>query len=176
MISKVSFILVLLVLPALASSQTPRRPRPTPKPTPTQALQQPALATLSIEAGLVFDNGDVKPVARTKFYLLDEDLALILSSIGVTLGGGTPITRGSHIQFERAFNEGINQKMVAAIAPHILSEVTTDFSGKAKFESVPPGVRFVYGEYSVERSLVLWNTRVELKPGTKVTLTLDNSN
>lgn len=129
---------LLLVIPALANGQTRPKPRPTPKPTPTPALRQSALATLSIEAGLIFDNGDVKPVAQTKFYLLDEDLAVILSSIGVTLGGGTPVTRGSHIQFERAFNEGIYQKMIAAIAPHILSEVTTDFGGKAKFESVYP--------------------------------------
>ena len=40
-------------------------------------------STLSLEAGLVFKSGDVKPVARVTFYLLDDDRAKILEGAGL---------------------------------------------------------------------------------------------
>src|SRR5438552_1880647 len=44
---------------------------------PTSTTKTPSVrkdATLSFEAGLVYKSGDVKPVARTTFYLLDNEL------------------------------------------------------------------------------------------------------
>jgi hypothetical protein len=54
-------------------------PAPATKP-PTGGRKN---ATLSFEAGLVYQSGDVKPVARTTFYLLDDNLGKILKAAGL---------------------------------------------------------------------------------------------
>jgi hypothetical protein len=153
-----------------ASSRPPQAPaNPSPQ-TPTR------LSTLSIEAGLIYSNDDVKPVARTTFYLLDEDLLVILKSIGIGGVGGSPIVLGSALDFKRAFDKSAYGKIKAAIEPHIVATIITGFDGKAKFEALEPGTRFVYGEFRSGQSLVVWNARVVLRAGVNETLTLDNSN
>jgi hypothetical protein len=151
------------------------RPRPTPSATPSPS-PTPATGALSIEAGLVFESGDVKPVARTQFYLLDEDLRVILKPFGETPG-----TLGSQLDFLSAFSDSENAKanyakLKAAIEPHIVATATTGFDGKAKLADLSPGTRFVYGETQVGRTRVAWNLRVEIKPGTDTAVILDNSN
>src|SRR5207302_7203151 len=58
---------------AIVSAQR-RGVRPRRPPVPSATQTPTPLATLSIEAGLVYTNGDTKPVARTVFYLLDKDV------------------------------------------------------------------------------------------------------
>ena len=57
-------------------------------------------------------------------------------------------------------------------------EVPTVFrrtSGKANFQEMPPGVYYVFGSTRYGDSHLLWNSRVELKPGGQ-TLTLTQTN
>jgi len=133
-------------------------------------------ATLSIEAGLIYESGDVKPVARTTFYLLDEDLRIILKPFGETPG-----TLGSMMDLLRALSEGSSidkeySQIKSAIESHVIASVITDFNGKAKFESLAPGTRFLYGEFHAGRERVAWNVRVELTAGKDTAVNLDNSN
>jgi len=162
---------------------TTAKPKATASPTPKPA-PKPLPATLSIEVGLIYTNGDVKPVARTKFYLLDEDLAVILKPFDETPGtvgsmldlDHTIFTSESTDEEHRAKAKAQYDQIIAAIAAHTVATVTTDFSGKAKFESLTPGTRFIYGEFHVGRERVAWNTKVELKAGTDTAVTLDNNN
>jgi hypothetical protein len=85
--AKISALVVLLVVSIVfADGQTrqrrtpPAKPKPIPSPTATVTPTPTPTpeASLSIEAGVIFKSGDVKPVARTTFYLLDEDFKTIL--------------------------------------------------------------------------------------------------
>jgi hypothetical protein len=170
-------IILALAFVMVATGQRRAKRPVTPKAQPSATPTPTPLSTLSIEVGLVYKNGDVKPVARTRFYLLDEDLRVIFKTLGVDIGGSGPVFLGSKIAFERAINKNAtNEKTNAAIAPHIIDSVVTDFSGRAKFEALTPGIRFVYGEYQVGRENIAWNTRIEVRAGADAELVLDNSN
>lgn len=141
---------------------------------------------LSLEAALVFRSGDVKPMARTVFYLLDDDLAKILRTAGLktsqrygamqdtdhnllfTFGSASKYpSLEDHAQFYSTATE--------ALKPHIKQSITTDFSGKATFQNVPVGNYFLMGFGLTPRGFVLWNIAVEMKPGTS-SITLDQNN
>ncbi len=183
-------IILALVCLAVVSGQKRRStrgrsPQPKPTATPTPA-PTPTIGSLSVEAGLIYESGDVKPVARTTFILLDEDLRIILKPFGETPG-----TLGSMMDLLRHISEGSSttidkehqekaraeySQIKSAVESHIVATATTDFSGKAKFESLAPGIRFVYGEFRVGDERVAWNVKVELAAGKDAALILDNSN
>jgi hypothetical protein len=180
----ISLIAFALTFSIVATGQRRRQPTAKPKAAPSPSPTPIPLSTLSIEAGLVYNNGDVKPVARTKFYLLDEDLAITLKPFDETPG-----TVGSELDLERTIStsESIDEEhrakakakydqIIAAIAAHTVATVTTDFSGKAKFESLTPGTKFLYGEFHIGKQRIAWNAQVDLKPGADTALTLDNNN
>lgn len=174
---KIKFFIPLIALAlmfAMVATGQKRRQTPHAKPSPTPTPIP--LSTLSIEAGLIYNNGDVKPVARTTFLLLDDDLLTILKPFGETPG-----TLGSKLDFLKTFSDSPKTKadydqLKAAIQSHVIATATTDFSGRAKFESLTPGTRFVYGEFHVGSDRVAWNVRVELEAGKNTALTLDNNN
>jgi hypothetical protein len=153
--------------------RTGRAPKPQPSAAPSPT---PAAASLSIEAGLIYNSGDTKPVARTQFFLLDEDLRAILKPFGETPG-----TLGSKMDFLYAFSDSTKSKaeydrIKAAVESHVIATATTDFNGKAKLTDLVPGTRFVYGEFHVGSNRVAWNLKVELKAGAETSIILDNSN
>jgi hypothetical protein len=145
------------------------------------------LSTLSIEAGLIYESGDVKPVARTTFYLLDEDLRIILKPfhedvprVGrlgsrmdelLSLSGDTGIEESYREKAKTKYSQ-----IKSALESHIIATATTDFGGKARFLDLEPGTRFVYGEFHVGRERVAWSVRVELEAGKDTPVTLDNNN
>jgi hypothetical protein len=158
---------------------------------PSAAVVSPASdaaqwGALSLEAALVFRSGDVKPMARTVFYLLDDDLAKILRAAGLktsqrygtmqdtdqnllfTFGSASKYpSLEDHAQFYATATE--------ALKPHIKQSITTDFSGKANFQNVPVGNYFLMGFGLTPRGFVLWNVAVEIKPGSS-SITLDQNN
>jgi hypothetical protein len=66
--------------------------------------------------------------------------------------------------------------ILSAIKLHTIATTTTDFLGKAKFPTLPPGVQFLYGEFNAGRNYAVWNIKIELRPGADLNLTLDNNN
>lgn len=143
--------------------------------------------SLSIEAGLVFQSGDVKPVARTTFYLLDADLAQILREAGITPpdkpSNNSEATDNDFIvSFAFANRYATLEKYqafllaaTAAIKPHIIQSITTDFTGKAVFESVPEGAYYLVGVATPAKAIVAWNLKVTVKAG-QTSITLDQNN
>lgn len=151
-------------------------------------LNNASPSTLSVEAALVYRSGDVRPVARTKFYLLDSHPGDLLIQAGVketdprnsslNLNNrdnmawrlGLAMTHTS-LPSEQAFLEA----GLLALAGHIVQVAETDFGGKAQFTSVAPGSYYLMGVVEQQRNMVFWNMGVELKPGQN-SITLDQNN
>jgi hypothetical protein len=168
--------LIIIVAGTLATSQ--RRKQPQPK-----ALAKPN-AILKIEAGLVFRSGDVKPVARTTFYLLDADPAQVLKEGGVK--------RESEIEreeldpmFDLALalrfqtlekNQTYLTAAMVALKPHIIGTAVTGFDGKAEFSPIITGTYNLMGVVpEIGKSSAFWNLKITLKAGPQ-TIVLDNHN
>jgi len=126
-------------------------------------------ATLSLETGIIYENGEIIPVARTTFYLLDDDVLTIarnagiqpdertlsiykdvdealLSNIGSSLAGKY---QSLHVDFA--------QKLLAALKPHIIQKFTTDFSGKATVNNLERKSYYLFGVGATRKSSALWN-------------------
>lgn len=143
-------------------------------------------SNLSFEVGLVFKSGDVKPVARATFYLLDDDLAKILKEAGLQAprrfsSGGNPeedlvdafasSVRFSSLEDYKEFYPAA----MTALKPHIIQSVITDFGGKGSFEPVPAGTYYLMGVTETPRGYAIWNLKVDLKLGQN-SVTLDQNN
>jgi hypothetical protein len=152
-----------------------------------KATPDVAQGTLALEVGLVFNSGDVKPVARTDFFLLDKSFPSIVMEAGVV-----PIEKysvPSHTPEEKVlFGFGMSlrtrvpddliefgSKAKGAVKPHVLYTVTTDFGGKATFQHVRAGTYFLMGYTAAGGSFAIWNMPVTIKNG-KMSIILDNKN
>lgn len=135
-------------------------------------------SVLSFDTGLVFKSGDVKPVARGTFYLLDESMESIMKQTGFQapkdktfLDVLAIMYHGRRIQtYNNAFNNAMN-----LIKPHVIATITTDFSGKAEFSSVPSGTYYLFGINQLFDNVVVWDLKVDLKSG-RQSVTLDQNN
>jgi len=137
-----------------------------------------ARGTLSVEAGLIFKSGDVKPVARVEFHLLDADLKDILSGANLKPEIRTNLDLITTFAFALSYQDLYQdtfQKSITAIKPHVVSSTTTDFQGKARFPAVKGGNYYLYGFTKAGNSSVLWNLNVSIKGGQN-SITLDNNN
>lgn len=154
---------------------------PKPIPTPVKVAVEEN-GTLSFETGLVMKSGDVKPVARATFYLLDKDLENILTSSGFRSEGGSSILSTFALKYVSRQLEQLRgasvttfDKTMESVKPHIIASTTTDFGGKGQFSSVKPGTYYLMHVGEIGRNVVLWNLKVELKAGQN-SLTLDQNN
>jgi hypothetical protein len=162
---------------------------PTPSDSPavgSASSAAPQSGSLSLEAALVFRSGDVKPMARIVFYLMDDDLAKILRSAGLKpsqrygrmedTDQNLLFTFGSARKYPSLeHHEQFNSTATEALKAHIKQSITTDFSGKAIFQNVPTGSYFLMGFGVTPRGFVVWNIGVEIKPGS-TSITLDQNN
>lgn len=139
-----------------------------------------------IETGLVFKSGDVKPLARTEFHLLDDSLANILRNAGLK-----PVKDyGSEDESDRSYvssfafatkygavsrGDDFYPRALEALKPHTVQSITTDFSGKAKFPAVPAGTYYILGIGSTPKGFVIWNLKVDIKAG-ETSVVLDQNN
>ncbi len=130
--------------------------RPKPQVKGKASLKAGAKGTLSFETGLVFKSGDVKPVARTTFYLLDNALSKILGDAGLQTPKGYESGGDPNKDLVDSFASSIAFNLVpaykdfypaamTALKPHIIQTVTTDFSGKATFEPAAAGTYYLMG-------------------------------
>ena len=146
-----------------------------------------AKGSLIIEAGLVFNSGDVKPVARADIVLLDASLASIATAAKIDI----PITDKKNplpaelavpmqFGFSLKYDElprfsGFRAKILEALRTHVAYSVTTDFSGKAQLDGILPGKYFLLGYSKAGDSVALWHWPIEIGHG-QTKLTLDNKN
>ena len=149
-------------------------------PTPTAVPD----ASLSFETGLVMKSGDVKPVARSTFYLLEKDLIEIVRAAGFKSKEGKPFTAGdlilaqSQAELDRMFDSKkptTFDKIMEHLKTHSVATTTTDFGGKGQFSSLKPGTYYLMNISEIGNSHVVWNFKVDLKSGQN-SATLDQNN
>jgi Prealbumin-like fold domain len=115
--------------------------------------------TIPIKAAIVYKMGGSQPVARTKFYLLREDI--------------TTKVKGSWYS-TRSGSVGILEDRVK---DYVVMTTTTDFEGNAKFENVPLGTYYIVGFTRIrsEYGFVVWNLKVDAKTDAE-TILIDQNN
>lgn len=142
-------------------------------------------AALSIEAALIYRNGDVKPVARVELLIVDTSLDVILTNaklsppesldlltrdkgeqLVISYGKAALNAPGHQLFFEQARE---------AIKPHIIARVQTGFQGKAEIANLPARPVYIVAASRAGRSWIVWNAKTELKPGANKLL-LDQNN
>lgn len=132
-------------------------------------------ATLQIDAALIYRNGDVKPVARVQFLILDASLAKILAEAKIAQPQDISLlTTDKELQLvitygKAALNapghEGFLAKANEALKSHILASEMTGFDGKAELTNLPAKPCYVVAAARAGQSWIIWNLRAELKPG-----------
>ncbi|MEI6826717.1 MAG: hypothetical protein WCK54_14070 [Desulfuromonadales bacterium] len=145
---------------------------------------------LKLETGVVFRSGDVKPISRTIFYLLDSSLAQILLDAGYQGYKKYVIKNELDLYEAYLFDHKIKNyftdsmwksdkerydKTWLLIKPHIVQSVTTDFSGNATFNKMSPGKYYLLGCSHISKNSFIWATEINLIPGDN-SLTLDQDN
>jgi hypothetical protein len=138
---------------------------------------------LSIQAAVVLKSGDVKPMARNTFYLLDDDYTNIVREIpaGVTKyedleTGAKGMMRVNNsneyilawfglaqcVPNNNVFNEYIKD-VFNKIKPHVISRIQMDFEGNATSESISFGTYYLIGVFITPKGgCIVWNLPLNL--------------
>lgn len=142
-------------------------------------------AALVLEAALVYRSGDVKPVARVEFFVLDASLATILTDARLVLPESLDLlTRDKGEQMVIGYGKAMlnapgydsfRLEAQRALKPHIVGVLQTDFQGKAELANLPAKPVYLVAASRAGRSWIVWNAKTDLKPGQNRIL-LDQNN
>ncbi len=157
---------------------------------PTSSKTSSSSSVLNIEAALVFQSGDVKPIARTDFYLLPDNVENIIGTTDLLDLFKQDADKGGYSTTLRQTNtrsligaiykyQTLYPTYSAAATDALLKSVkyktTSDFNGKASFTNVPPGQYILFAVASTPKSFAFWNMKVELT-SQPLNLILDQKN
>jgi hypothetical protein len=187
--------LTFVVSTTFAQKSRPRSNVSKPKTT-TKAV---AKGSIELEAGLLFNSGDVKPVGRATFYVLKEDAKNVIltqeqfdiynkdmTAFLQRVGGGNSIQEEEDSLSKWSLYSAV-LSMDGRITPNFaisakksietasITSTTTGFDGKATFESVPVGDYHIFGYYKVGKETTYWNVPITVKAGVNKII-LDNEN
>ncbi len=156
-------------------------------------LKEPVAApvrtgTVDLEAGLVFNSGDVKPVGRATFYLLREDPGKIILTqphldahnldIG-RFGRTETLDKWSMYAAVLYMDGSLSPTFAIAVKKALdaasVGQTTTGFDGKATFQDVQVGDYFLFGYYKIGKQTTYWSLPVTVRAGANK-LILDNNN
>jgi hypothetical protein len=128
-----------------------------------------------MKAAIVYKMGGAQPIARETFYLLDNDLEKILKDAGLQTGDSTSLAfmYGISLMSRNGYMKDFAEKAKAAVQPHIVKTVTTDFDGTAKFEGIGAGTYYIVGATQTRGGFAVWNLKVEA--GDSVVLDQNNA-
>jgi hypothetical protein len=155
---------------------------------------------VSIEAGLIMQNGTVRRVARAELHLVTSSVAALLMNHEPEGLSHYKFPGGRHEdmeintfcsithspRFAQLLKEDQPRRVDAALAalPDIakstVATAQTDFDGKTSFANVPAGKYWVFGCYEIgsgsDRQSVNWNVPVTVVAGVTNSLVLDQNN
>ena len=137
----------------------------------SSAATGPAILALASGLPSSADGGNV--IGGHTFGVSREDFATVLTKAGFHPPAGTSVVSG----WAQACNSGqpACQQGFNAMAAASVKTVTLDAGGRANFPELPAGVYYVFGSTKYGSGHLLWNLRVELRPGGQ-TLTLNERN
>lgn len=176
----------------LPAKVKPRIVQPPTAPTP----ETPKTSTVQIEAAVIFENGDVVPVARNTFYLFGEDLARVLNTPEMKQLAESDVKNNPDSYLTDLLNKYLkkedlasllfrmqlgksfatyNQAANEAILKNVKFQIVSDFQGKAEFKDIPKGKYFLFSQYQIRKAYVAWQVPIELN-GETVKIILDSNN
>ena len=130
-------------------------------------------ATVSLKPGYP------QAVARTTFYLLDDSLATILKTAGLTIKDRDGQDKLAQTEDDYAiwFGFGANnlrmlpigdfyERAMTTLRPHILQTVITNFDGQARFTPVKPGAYVLLGVARTPKGFAVWHMKTPLHAAT----------
>jgi hypothetical protein len=191
---KLYLLLILILVVNLSEfSQTKKHsPKASPpvkevksKTKNTAALQE-GKKDFNIEASVVYPSGEVVPVSRSTFYILDTDLLTILKEAEIQPTENTlQVFKGNTDKalisdagyslsgrYSSPFSE-IAAKVSEAIKGHIVQKITTDYQGKGAFKGLDGENYYLFGTGGTRFSNVIWNMKID---AANSSLTLNQSN
>lgn len=126
----------------------------------------PDKGTVNIEAKIATKSGDIQPVQKEKFYLLDKDLQSILSEANINdeTGQGLNTAFGLSVVYPDKYRE-TNKKALDAINKHVKYDILTDAAGKAQMKGVKPDSYYLFGITKTRNGYAIWSSPVSIQPG-----------
>ena len=130
-------------------------------------------AALSIEAAVVYRSGDVKPIARVQFLVLNASLPAIQANMSQPQDISL-LTKDKDMQLIITYgkaalgapdHERFLMQAQAAIKPHIIAAEQTGFDGKVEFDNLPAKPCYIVAVSRAGQSWLVWNHKAELKQG-----------
>ncbi len=120
--------------------------------------------------------GGNQPVARTTFYLLDDDPEKLMRAAGVGSEGALSVLDvfAFGVKYDRRRTPAFTAA-TESIASHTKQTVMTDFNGKAQFTDIAPGRYFIFGTSNTRKGYAIWSLAVDIKAGQN-SIILDQNN
>jgi hypothetical protein len=133
------------------------------------------MTRLSVVAEFESQPGIPNRLANFNYVLLKESLDQALKKIGFRPPSGMSTLRGWALGCDNG-QPICNQAVNAAIAESRVASAKADENGRAQFSNLALGTFYLFAVTRYNNHLVLWNLKLNLKPGTNsVTLDRDNA-
>ena len=152
--------------------------------------------SVNFEAAVVFRNGDVVPVARTEFYLLDRDISkdlqtseikqIKINDINDKINSEglrkqlvedveTATLRSVFLDYYLSLYPAYSKEVGKVIKNSAKFQTTSDFKGKSSFTNVTPGKYYLLGVTKLRSAYIVWYLPIEIDNKT-INLILDSNN
>jgi hypothetical protein len=156
-------------------------PTPASAPVMTSAAPAPARtsgaatgnAVLSVASGFPVQAGSANPFTGHTFVLLRENFDSVLTTAGFPVPSGMQPFKAMILSCNQHSPDC--QKASASIGAQTVSGVKLDATGKATFSGVAPGTYYLTGSALAGGQPLMWNFKVDLKPGAN-SVSLDQRN
>jgi hypothetical protein len=112
--------------------------------------------TVKIKAAIVYKMGGAQPVARTTFYLTNDDLISLAQQAGLK---GDIDFLGIQTQYDSQVG-GRATHIEDIVRPGAISTLTTDFDGNGSFENISAGKYSLIGVTQTRGGIAIWNMPV----------------
>jgi hypothetical protein len=132
-------------------------------PTAAGSTSAGAGAAISLAAGIVAPGGAFTPVAQTSFFVLRNSVDVVMANAGIQPAPGVSRLKTWALACEGgspACRQGANALLAASAAV-----TKTDAGGQGRMPSLPAGTYYVFGVAPNNTPPLLWNVKVDLKPG-----------
>jgi hypothetical protein len=126
------------------------------------ATSSAGAASLSLAAVLA-PSGTAKPLVGGEFFVLKHSVNTVLTRGGVTPAAGEPPLRAWGMACQG--RQPACQSGMTALMNDSVATIKTDAAGTGKVAALPPGTYFVFGLAKEGRKTMMWDHRVEVKPG-----------
>jgi len=133
----------------------------------------PAPAALSLEAGITAASGQFSPPKNLKVFVLKDSAETALARGGIAARPGMSSMKTWAAACQA--NSPVCVQGSKAMDAYRAGAITTDAAGKAQVRAVPPGIYYLVAFSQAGNHRMMWNVRVELKPGANA-VTLDQRN